>query len=146
LFSNFLQPVFGSAPAAGPVAHDEGMLQIGTSLVSLAGIFMATLFYVIRPAYAKTVSSIKLFEHISKFWFAGWGFDALYDTILVRPFLWIARMNRNDIVDSGYTGIAYLNRAIHITLSKTQTGNLRWYAMGIAVGAVVVLGAVIIIK
>jgi len=146
LFSNFLQPVFGGAPAAGPVAHDEGMLQIGASLVSLAGIFMATLFYVIRPAYAKTVSSTKLFEHISKFWFAGWGFDALYDTILVRPFLWIARMNRNDIVDSGYTGIAYLNRAIHITLSKTQTGNLRWYAMGIAVGAVVVLGAVIIIK
>jgi NADH-quinone oxidoreductase subunit L len=146
LFSNFLQPVFGGTPAAGSVVHDEGMLQIGASLVSLAGIFMATLFYVIRPAYAKTVSSTKLFQHISKFWFAGWGFDALYDTILVRPFLWIVRMNRNDIIDSGYTGIAYLNRAIHGTLSKTQTGNLRWYAMGIAVGAVVVLGAVIIIK
>jgi len=146
LFSNFLYPVFGGPIAADSTINGEGTLQIGASLVSLAGIFMATLFYLIRPAYVKTVTSITLFENIRKYWLAGWGFDALYDRILVRPFLWFARINANDIIDSGYTGIAYLNKMMHSTFSKTQTGNLRWYAMGIAIGAVVFLGMVVIIK
>jgi NADH-quinone oxidoreductase subunit L len=67
----------------------------------------------------------------------------LYDRLLVRPFLWIADINKKDIIDSGYTGIANLNRSLNALLSKTQTGSIRWYAMGTAIGAVVFLGIII---
>jgi NADH-quinone oxidoreductase subunit L len=63
---------------------------------------------------------------------------------LFRPFLWIARINKDDFIDSGYSGVAYLNRATHRVLSLTQTGNIRWYAMGLVVGAVVFLGVVML--
>jgi NADH-quinone oxidoreductase subunit L len=34
-------------------------------------------------------------------------------------------------------------RAIHGQLVRTQTGQIRWYAMGMAAGTVVVLGAAV---
>jgi len=146
LFSNFLRPVFGGIIELNPAAHGEGILQIGASLVSLAGIFTAVLFYLLRPEYPETFRKTSVFAFVEKSWFAGWGFDALYDALFVKPYFWIARINKNDIIDTGYTGIAYLNRAAHSALSRTQTGNLRWYAMGIAFGAVLFLGIVVIIK
>jgi NADH-quinone oxidoreductase subunit L len=49
------------------------------------------------------------------------------------------------VIDSGYTGIAYLNRAVHGVLSRSQTGSIRWYAMGLALGAVVFLGIIVML-
>jgi NADH-quinone oxidoreductase subunit L len=146
LFSSFLQPVFRAVVEAGSDIHEEAVLQIGSSLVSLAGLFMAILFYLRHPKYPDMLSAKPILAGLNKFWFAGWGFDVLYDMIFVRPFLWIARINRNDIIDSGYAGITYLNRVAYGFLTNTQTGNLRWYAMGIAAGAVIFLGIVVVIK
>ncbi len=70
----------------------------------------------------------------------------MYDRLLVRPFIWLARISRHDFIDSGYTGIAALNRMLSATLSKTQTGNIRWYAMGMVVGAVVFLGIILFVQ
>ena len=36
---------------------------------------------------------------LHRFWFAGWGFDWLYDRSFVRPFVWIARVNKDDFID-----------------------------------------------
>jgi NADH-quinone oxidoreductase subunit L len=35
-------------------------------------------------------------------------------------------------------------RGGHVAMSKTETGQLRWYTASIAVGAVLVLGAVVV--
>ena len=42
-----------------------------------------------------------------------------------------------------YQGIARLNEILHRLLSLTQTGKVRWYAMGIAFGAVVTIAVVV---
>jgi NADH-quinone oxidoreductase subunit L len=144
LFSEFLQPVFGEHAMEHSGIVGEGTLQISASFISLAGVFVAALFYLLRPEYAKEIGTIGMLESIRKFWLAGWDFDALYDRLLFRPFLWIARINKDDFIDSGYSGVAYLNRATHRVLSLTQTGNIRWYAMGLVVGAVVFLGVVML--
>jgi len=124
----------------------EGLLQIIASLVSLTGIFIAYLVYLRRPHYADMIVSIRAFESIRMFWSAGWDFDAMYDKLFVKPFVWLAQVNKNDFIDSGYTGIASFNRSLNSLLSRTQTGNIRWYAMGLAVGAVVFLGIVLVMQ
>ena len=146
LFSDFMRPVFGEQTAEHAGTGTELMFQMIASIVSLAGVFVAYLLYLRTPRYAENMSGFRIFESIRKFWFQGWDFDALYDRLFVRPFLWIARINKADVIDSGYTGIAYLNRAVHGVLSRTQTGNIRWYAMGLAVGAVVFLGIVVMLQ
>jgi NADH-quinone oxidoreductase subunit L len=139
LFSDFISISLPEiVPNAGPGA--EMTVQGIASLVSLTGISIAYLFFLRRREYLDKIVAIRPFESIRKFWFAGWDFDALYDRLFVRPFVWIARTNKNDFIDAGYNGIASMNRALHSVLSATQTGNIRWYAMGIAAGAVVFLG------
>ena len=34
---------------------------------------------------------------LHRLWFANWGFDWLYDVLLVRPYKWFARINKNDV-------------------------------------------------
>ena len=59
--------------------------------------------------------------------------------MIVNPFVTLARINKNDIVDLLFTGTAALSRALHSALALTQTGRIRWYAANMAAGVVVVL-------
>ncbi len=144
LFSTFLQSAFAGTERAG--SDSELMLQVIASLVSIAGVAIAYAMFLGRPRYAETLSKTSFGSAAQRFWFSGWGFDRLYDMIFVRPFIWLARVNRDDFIDLIYTGIAASNRALHAFLSATQTGNIRWYAMGIAIGAAVFLGIVALLK
>ncbi len=144
LLSSFLQPVFPSIAThqAGP--KTEWIFQIIASFVSLSGVLVAYVLYIRHPPYVEKLAVMRSADSLRKFWLAGWDFDALYDRMIVRPFLWLAEINKQDIIDQGYTGVANLNQAAHGLLSKTQTGNIRWYVTGIALGAVVFLGIVIL--
>ncbi len=144
-FSGFLQPVFPDQSVQHANAGNELLFQVIASLVSLSGIALAYLLYLRRPQMAGKLSQAPAGASLQRFWFSGWGFDRLYDALLVRPFEWITRINKDDVIDSGYTGIARLNRAVHGVLSKTQTGSIRWYAMGIAFGAMVFLGIIVLL-
>jgi len=144
LFSDFLKTVFSEKTVEHGVG--EGMLQIIASLVSLAGIFIAWLFFIRVPQYADRIARAPILESIRIFFLAGWDFDAIYDRLFIRPFMWLARTSRHDFIDSFYTVIAALNRMLSTALSKTQTGNIRWYAMGMVVGAVVFLGIVMFLQ
>jgi NADH-quinone oxidoreductase subunit L len=81
----------------------------------------------------------RLKDRLQRLWYAGWGFDWLYDLLFVRPFYWVARVNRHDVVDEVYSGVAWLSRLFHRLLSYTQTGRLRWYAAGLAGGSVIIV-------
>ena len=70
---------------------------------------------------------------------AGWGFDRLYDRLLVRPFVGLARLIAADPVDSVVEGLAGLALAAHRLFSRSQTGRVRWYAAGLAAGAIAVV-------
>ncbi len=69
----------------------------------------------------------------------GWGFDALYDVLVVRPFVAVARANKSDVVDGVFRGVAAVARGIHRAAAATETGRLRWYAANMAAGLILVL-------
>ena len=142
LFSHFLQPVFGSGPQAQPQGN-ELLSQLTASLVSLAGIYIAYRCYLAKPQSAETLVRTRTGASLSRFWYEGWGFDRLYDKLIVRPFLWAARTNKDDCIDSWYSCIAKGNRAVHYVLSFSETGNIRWYVMGIVVGAAAIIGIIL---
>ncbi|HAJ76063.1 MAG TPA: NADH-quinone oxidoreductase subunit L [Gammaproteobacteria bacterium] len=132
-----LDSVFGSH---GEEEHHVSALMHGIMIaVPLIGIGIAYLFY-----YSKTFSVDKLMasplaKNLHKFWFSGWGMDALYNWLFVYPFLWLARINKDDLVDKLYALLVELSRAAHAMIVKTQTGYLRWYALSVATGLVVIL-------
>ncbi len=106
------------------------ILKLIAGVTSLAGIGLAWLMFG-RGEQTQSDSAIARFAR------SGCGFDWLYDRLLVRPVVAIARLNRDDILDGVFTIIAWGNTALHRGLSATQTGNLRWYASAIAGGVII---------
>lgn len=76
---------------------------------------------------------------LNRFWFSGWGFDALYDRIVVTPYVYLSRINKRDIIDRIYDGMVSGAEFFHAISARTQSGIMRWYIMGIVVGAVLIL-------
>ena len=120
------------------------MQQIIASAVSLGGIFIAYLFFLRSRFTTGRFTTHPAGRALHRFWFSGWGFDWIYDKVFVRPLFWFARVNKDDFVDLIYGGIAWYNRFFSGTLSLTQSGKVRWYAMGIAMGAVIIIGITVV--
>jgi len=83
-------------------------------------------------------------DAIRRFWFGGWGFDALYDRVFVGPFVWFARLNKRDGVDFVYTAAAGITRGFHHLVALTQSGHLRWYAANMALGLLAAFAIVLV--
>ena len=123
----------------------EGNLRFIASLISLIGIIFAYRFFLHSPQHTgrrEKIMQNPIAYAVHCFLFRGWNFDLLYDQFIVKPFLWTARVNRNDFIDLIYSGTALLCRTLSGLLSFTQSGKVRWYAMGIALGVVILLGIV----
>jgi NADH-quinone oxidoreductase subunit L len=92
-----------------------------------------------RSHVIENLKSSEFAVALHKLWYSGWGFDWVYDRVFVRPFVYLATINKNDVVDQLYTGLARVTEFFHVQFRKTQTGSLRWYVMGLVIGAVVLL-------
>lgn len=143
-FKDFTLTALPAVATARTGVPGEAMLQVITSVVSLVGIFLAGYYFLLKPDYTETLAKTRAGSLLHTLWFAGWGFDWLYDTVLVRPFVELARLNREDFIDLAYRAAARLTAAGARLLSPTESGKVRSYAMGIAFGAIVILGIVIL--
>ena len=135
LFSEFTESTLPATEVSHAGVSTELILQIVAGLTALIGIYLAYVLYLKKPESTKKFRE----SGLAKFWLSGWGFDKLYDTVIVRPVVWMAEVNKRDFIDQIYTFIAWLNGSAHYALTYSQTGKLRWYAMGIVVGAVLTL-------
>jgi NADH-quinone oxidoreductase subunit L len=127
--TGFLASVLPPLPEAAPGSFTALTSAAAAAVVLLAGLLYAWFFY-LRLAVRESST-----RGLGRFLFAGWDFDWIYDRLFVRPVVWIARLNKDDIIDSFYDGIARLSEWAYRGLSNTQTGRMRWYAAGIAAGS-----------
>jgi NADH-quinone oxidoreductase subunit L len=110
-----------------------------TGLV-LLGVWLAYVLFLRRLGLLERWLALPGVAVLQRLSFGGLGFDRFYDRVLVRPFLWLVRVNRDDVVDAAWNLLAAGTRLGYRGLSLTQTGGLRWYAAGVVFGAVLVLG------
>jgi len=143
VLSNFLKRALPAAISAGVRVGREGLFEAISGTVSLVGILLIYLFIRRIPRFTEKLVHSGAGAFLHRLWFAGWGFDLLYDRIVVHPYVWLARINRNDVIDRFYRWIAWINRLASCGLSRTQTGRIRSYALGITLGAVIILGLVV---
>ncbi len=138
LFSDFTGAVL---PPVVSLQNSGVELAVGivAGLVSLGGIYLAYFFFMRRPRLASRLAQSPAGGAVHRYWFSGWAFDWLYDRLLVYPYLDLARWFRQDGIDAIYRGLAWLTRAASGEASRTQTGLVRWYALGILVGAIVIV-------
>ena len=129
-------------------AHFGALTEVSSEAIAAAafliGFSFAYLLFLRKRSLAEALAATGIGRLLHRWWFAGWGFDWLYDRLFVRPIVWIAHIDRHDVVDVFYTGVARLSELAWRGLSLTETGRVRWYAAGIALGAVVYLAIVLL--
>jgi NADH-quinone oxidoreductase subunit L len=136
-FSAFLQTALPSQGGVHAEFASELTVQIIASVVSLLGIALAYLLFLYSPQAVDALTGTAWGAAVQRWWFAGWGFDWVYDRLVVAPYIWTAEVNKEDALDAISQGTAQLARLSHRLLSRMQTGNVRWYAASIAVGSVI---------
>ncbi len=135
-FLQFTLPTMVEANAAGMT---ETLSEVVAASAFLSGLYVAYLFHLQRRSLAELVVANPVGRALHAWWLADWGFDWLYDKVFVQPFLWAARVNKDDFIDRFYTGVARFTEVLYRALQLTQTGVMRWYAAGIALGSVLFL-------
>lgn len=118
----------------------ESSVNMLTNAVPFFGLLISYLFFGARIINTDSLTANVLGKKLHQFWFSGWAMDWIYHQLFVRPWLWVAKVNRKDVVDQLYVAIAAINRWAHVCLTMSQTGRLRWYASSLALGTVLVLG------
>jgi NADH-quinone oxidoreductase subunit L len=127
--------------AGGAAKHS---LEIASGAIALAGIVLAAMLFLGRRSLVTAIAQSAPGRLLSAWWFAAWGFDWLYDKLFVQPYLLICRLLGRDPVDASFGLVPRLARGGHGSLSRSQTGQLRWYALSIVGGAVLLLGVVLL--
>ncbi|MFG0928611.1 NADH-quinone oxidoreductase subunit L [Pseudomonas sp. CJQ_8] len=139
-------PLAGVLPESAGHAGGEAKhaLEITSGAIAIAGILLAALLFLGKRHFVSAVANSGIGRVLSAWWFAAWGFDWIYDKLFVKPYLLISHILRKDPVDRTIGLIPRMARGGHVAMSKTETGQLRWYTASIAMGAVLVLGAVVV--
>ncbi|MGO2997271.1 MAG: NADH-quinone oxidoreductase subunit L [Moraxellaceae bacterium] len=106
----------------------------------VAGLILAALLYVVNKGRLLTSFKRSRIGGALYHWcYHGLGFDALYDLIFVKSFLFIGRLLKADPIDKTWYILPKLASAGNKVLSATQTGSLRGYATSFGLGMAVLL-------
>lgn len=137
LLSAFLAPVFPAAPAA---AGEEAAPALLAALAALGGAGAAAWLFLARREVPARLAATPAGHRLHAGWAAGWGFDLLYEHLLLHPYVRLAAACRRDFFDAAFAAPAALALGLHRLLGRSQNGRLRWYAAGLAAGAILLVG------
>ncbi|MGO9818633.1 MAG: NADH-quinone oxidoreductase subunit L, partial [Acidocella sp.] len=104
--------------------------------IGIAGFAVAFVFYVLAPAIPGMLS--QQFGWLYRFLLNKWYFDELYDWLLVRPALRLAklawRFGDEQVIDGVPNGLAALTTDASTQTVKLQTGSIALYAFVMLIG------------
>jgi NADH-quinone oxidoreductase subunit L len=145
LFSRFIS---GTAPTMEPRPSDSGVgvwLIAASEAASLLGILLAYAAFRLRLRAGEEASDLPRRAYLRRFWLGGWGFDWLYERLLLRPYRFLSRLVGGEPLDWPYRGLGALAIALHGRMSALQDGRVRRYAAGIALGAALIVALVVVL-
>ncbi|TRX55750.1 NADH-quinone oxidoreductase subunit L [Thalassomonas sp. M1454] len=127
---------------------DVNVIDISTEPSWLHSVAVATPFIGIVIAYliyfphaGKTIRESK--SKLTLFIQNGLGFNGLYSLLLVKPFLFLSKCNKNDVVELLIKAISWNVVTWHEVLKATQTASLRWYLAMLALGVIILLAVLL---
>ncbi|NND81701.1 MAG: NADH-quinone oxidoreductase subunit L [Gammaproteobacteria bacterium] len=134
----FVLPLSSVFPAADG-HHVSGLVE-GISIgVPLLGVAFAWLIYYRRSLPVTGITESDSGVALRGYWYRGWDFDRLYDSLLVNPFVAVSSALKSEWVDAIYHSVVRFCQALHRGLSQSQTGKMRWYATSMVFGLIALI-------
>ena len=146
LFGGFLAPdlsvVFAKATQGVSDVVEPQWLHAVAIATPIVGIVFSW-FYFSKYRSVEPMNYQKAEQHqnsIVRFCFSGLGFDRLYEVLFIKPFVFIARLNKRDVVDQLVMSFTWYIGLWRDVLIYSQNGLMRWYAAAFAIGLVCFIG------
>ncbi|MGM0571497.1 MAG: NADH-quinone oxidoreductase subunit L [Pseudomonadota bacterium] len=137
----------GLFPEAPGDTTDAGhtLLQVLAMGAAIAGLALAGWLFLVRRQWLDDIASRGAGARLWTLWHHAWGFDALFDRVLVRPWQWSVRMLRFDFINMIMNLPALIARVFNAGLVRSQNGRTRSYAVVMVFGATVILLALALV-
>ena len=134
-------------PNLAPATGVEIGLMVLAALIGVGGIWLAT--RILRPEALVPPERAPAETGFAKLLLEKYRVDELYDTVIVRPLVWLARvvlwkgLDAGIIDTAGVNGSAAVARGLGWLGSRLQTGQVGTYVFFFVVGAVALLAALL---
>jgi NADH-quinone oxidoreductase subunit L len=147
----WLEPLTAQAaallPALEPSTGVTVALMVTAALIGIAGLWLAT--RILRPEALLPPERAPRETGFAKLLLEKYRVDELYDRLIVRPVVWVARvvfwkgLDAGVIDSAGVNGSAALARGLGWLGSRLQSGQVGTYVVCFVLGAVAVLAALL---
>lgn len=139
-----LGELFPDAPGeAAETGHT--LLQVLAMGAAIAGLLLAAWLFLRQREWLTKKTGQGIGARLWTLWHHAWGFDALFDRVLVQPWQWVVKVLRVDLVNLVMNLPALLARALNAGLVKSQNGRMRNYALVMVLGATIILLALAVL-
>ncbi len=144
LYHRFVEPVFAAAKGAAAHAAPVGELPMAllSLAIALAGVWVATRFYVRRPEIPGRL--VERHPAMYRILLNKYYVDELYDAVFVQPIhrgsVWLWEKFDTLCIDGSVDGVGAVVRVGSLLLRRLQTGYVSSYVLSFIVGVVAILG------
>lgn len=133
------QPLHSVLPSIKDIGESKLFLEIASGVVAIVGVGIAFLLYQGNQKLVNAIKESAIGKILGKLWFHAWGFDCIYHWLLVKPYLFIAKLIANDPLNSALDSTTIAFKLGNKGLLLTANGQTRWYISTIVIGAVILL-------
>jgi NADH-quinone oxidoreductase subunit L len=128
--------------------HLPGWVGIAPLVTGLAGIGLAYVMYMLRPALPHRLAT--QFGPVYRFLLNKWYFDELYGFVFVRPYKFLSRqlwqVGDATIIDGVPNGLAALTAGGSGQVVRLQTGSMAVYAFTMLIGLVALISTFLLFR
>ena len=142
-------PLAGVLPdfkALAQFEHDEHFIEYLSIATALGGVLVGFILFSGKRTLVNKFNQTTIGAGLGYWLYNACGFDALFDIIFTKPFLFIARLVKSDPVDKFWSIVPAIVRGGNAVATKGQSGSLRGYAASTAFGAIILLFALLAIQ
>lgn len=132
-----LAPVFTIAPVIDTLNEPVWLHSIAIA-TPFVGIIISWFYFINYRVDSENIVSENTSD-LAIFCRQGLGFDTFYSLILVKPYCFLAQLNRKDLFDRIVMLNAWFVSLWHDILASSQNGKLRWYAAAIGLATLLLL-------
>jgi NADH-quinone oxidoreductase subunit L len=155
LIGEHWQAFWGASIANGAdnhVLHNmeevPGWVSLSPSVLGFGGIALAYIMYMGIPSLPARMA--RTFAPVYRFVYNKWYFDELYDVVIIRPLLALARalwqIGDATLIDGVPNGLAALTSDSSAQVVKIQTGSIAVYAFAMLIGVVALVGIFLLFR
>lgn len=128
------------------IAKHQHAIEITAIGMAITGLVIGFVFFTTAYGSVKKFANTCLGAGIAHIWRNAFGFDALYDLIFVKPYVFMAKLLGKDPVDKVWLILPALVKGGSSLATSRQTGSLREYAASMAVATIVLLMILVVIQ